>query len=440
MNGDAGLPAFLRKQRWFGAKSREIASVDEIDEVEVAKEPYRIAFVLVRVRFRDGGPEEIYNLLMGERDKQGIFDVLDDPAAARALLQAIIGRAPVDDRPVRAIGVEQSNSSVVFGDEVVLKVFRKIEPGLNPEVELGRYLSREARFPHVPPFYGCFGYSGREVPEAALAIAQGYVRARGDGWKDALESIRTHFDHPSPQSLRAYEEPARALGRVTAEMHLALAKAASTDRELAPEPIGRDDLALWARSMRARLEKVAGEDRIASLRPQIESHYAALEACTDAGLKIRSHGDYHLGQVLRTEEGGWVVLDFEGEPARPLAERRRKYSPLRDVAGMLRSFNYAGFAILFERAAPGGAEWTRLEPEAQAWEVVTRKAFLEAYLQAAGDAPMLPRGEQDRQRLLDLFELDKAVYELGYELDNRPEWARIPRRGIERIVAFGRKP
>jgi trehalose synthase-fused probable maltokinase len=309
---------------------------------------------------------------------------------------------------------------------------------------------------------------------AHLAVAQQFVPSQTDGWSHALGELRRFYDEvtvraapaaellpsvqvldlasgPTPQGIcdltGAYIDSAQVLGRRTAELHLALA-GDTTSEAFAPEPWTRDDTArlaadaagqiLHARVLLASAPHgLAAEASIAATE-LLSRADAALHDRHDAprGLvpdgtiaRIRVHGDYHLGQVLWAE-GDFYILDFEGEPARPLDERRRKESALKDVAGMLRSFSYAAYAALFAHSAGRADEFDRVEPWARAWERWTGAAFLKGYLAVAGAAPFLPADPVQRAALLDLFLLDKALYELNYELNNRPDWARIPLRGL----------
>ncbi len=384
--------------------------------------------------FEDGGPDQIY-----------LTGALEEPEAARGFLRFVAagaeargerGRVRAETTPAlreiaaealeaRPAGGEQSNTSIRFGERAILKVFRKLEPGLNPDLELVRHLTA-AGFGPVPRWLGSLAYEGPEL-EATLALVQEYVPDARDGWTDALAHVRAD---------RTYDETALALGRAAAGMHVALAR-------LGAEPLAPADLAAWRAAMRdhaARvLDRVGRDDpALRKLLPAVEETLASLEAIRVPGRKIRVHGDLHLGQVLLARGGRPFILDFEGEPARPIHERRARHAPLRDVAGMLRSFGYAADAALFERARPGTPEWRHLEPRAYAWEARARDAFVRGYFEAAGSSDLVPAGEGDRARMLAVFELDKALYELGYEADNRPDWLRIPRKGIERIAVIGR--
>ena len=312
------------------------------------------------------------------------------------------------------VGVEQSNSSVVFGHQLILKVFRRLEPGVNPELELLRFLSKRG-FPHIAPLAGWYAYTGR-LMDATLGTLQEYLAGARDGWELCLDD------------LEGFLPRARALGVVTGELHTALGSDMH-DPDFAPEAPSTENLSLLTATVDEEIERmfvdldtaspalapIAGRAQDVRERLQVMSHIGV------GGRLIRTHGDYHLGQTMLAERG-WVILDFEGEPARPLPERRRKRSPLRDVAGMLRSFAYAASAAEQRGvAAPDG------------WESHARDGFLEGYF-AAVDGSLLPPGQEAINKLLSVFELEKAVYELRYELNNRPDWVAIPVAGIVRLL------
>jgi trehalose synthase-fused probable maltokinase len=317
------------------------------------------------------------------------------------------------------MGVEQSNSSIVFGDAMVLKAIRRVEPGINPELELLRFLSSRG-FPHIAPLAGWYEYEGRLI-DATLGILQEFLPDGQDGWELALDELGTAPD--------AFLERLAALGEVTGEMHTSLGSDAQ-DPAFAPDEPSMEALSLLTATVDEEIERIflnLGEEdeRVAPIygRGQdVRELLQALSSIGAGGRVIRTHGDYHLGQTMLTSRG-WVILDFEGEPARPLPERRRKTYPLRDVAGMLRSFAYAASAsrILRDR------------PVAEDWEDRAREAFLAAYYHAV-DPSLLPPGQDASQKLLSVFELEKAVYELRYELNNRPDWVGIPVAGIARLL------
>ncbi len=369
--------------------------------------------------------------------------------------------------------MEQSNSSIVYGDHIFLKLYRKLEEGMNPDVEITRFLTERQRFPHIPPFAGSLEYrrAGRE-PQV-LALALGMVRNDGDAWIWALREVRAFYERvleegttPAGLAMPGLLEPgeaspllgkivgepftarARQLGVRTAEMHRALAAADADDAAFAPEPLGAEDQRRLGEGVRAsaenlaavlreRAETIAGASRaLAAALPEEMPRIAQLAEEIAAhpvdAAKTRTHGDYHLGQVLNTG-GDFVLIDFEGEPQRSLAWRKEKRSPLRDVAGMLRSFHYAAHSGLGDFPEQRAS----LEPWAELWSQAAGNAFLTAWLETAAGAPFLPATSAEVRRLLDAFLLEKALYEVGYEINNRPDWVAIPIRGVMQILRAG---
>jgi maltokinase len=425
---------YVTKQRWYGAKSRSVTHSEVLDAVELRTTDPHFTLELVEMRY-DTGAHDIYQLLHGDTE----IDGLEHPAAARELVHAMRAgltlqgeEGTVEFRPVegfaglgrelleaRPVGGEQSNTSLVFDDELILKVFRRLEPGVNPELEMLRFLT-EHGFANIAALGGWYAYSGGPL-SATLGILQEFVRNAEDGWELALEEIASVPDR--------FLARLRRLGEVTGEMHTTLASDPN-DAAFSPETPSVEALGLLTATVDEEIESVflSLPDDDEQLMPIIgrgEEVREQLRMLTHAGATgkiIRTHGDYHLGQTLWSEND-WVILDFEGEPARPVTERRRKRSPLRDVAGMLRSFAYAAIAaeLLHDTPAPEG------------WEEEARVQFLEGYLETA-DPTLLPPGLLAIERLLTVYELEKAVYELRYELDNRPDWVRIPVAGIQRLI------
>jgi maltokinase len=371
-----------------------------------------------------------------EADGHTFYDALADPAHARELLHLM--RAGVDvqasegtlgfrwagaandggDEDVRPVGVEQSNSSIVFGDALILKAFRRVEPGVNPELELLRFLSSR-EFTHIAPLTGWYEVQGRQI-DATLGILQEYLAGARDGWELVLDELAG--------GAGVLLDQLRELGQVTGEMHSVLGSDPE-DLAFAPEEPSAESLALLTADVDEQIERmfrdlpeldalapIAGRGQDVRERLQMLSHIGA------GGRVIRTHGDFHLGQTMLTERG-WVILDFEGEPARPLPERRLKRSPLRDVAGMLRSFSYV----------TAGSELLRNSPAPEGWEERARETFLEGYFESM-ESSLLPPGQDAIAKLLAVFELEKAVYELRYELNNRPDWVGIPVAGIRRLL------
>jgi maltose alpha-D-glucosyltransferase/alpha-amylase len=519
---DLLLP-FLQRQRWYGDKARPARKCRFVDWSIMRRSPQPVFLTVADVEFEDGSHHHyflpltisayvdarglveraphgvlanitgarkgvLYDAFLDDRFARSVLEVLEREertttkrGSIRALKTAAFARLrgqQTDALRISRMPAEQSNSSIVYGDRLILKLFRRLEPGINPDFEVGRHLTEKVRFRRVPAVAGALEYAGPGDEPATMAMMQELVESQADGWAHATDEIGRFFDQvagqlpPERPATEAYADliaapvpkvittvmggylgTAETLGRRTAEMHLALA-ADSTDRAFAPEPFLKEDLESLVEDAVAQAHKAlhalaapalplpAGVADSASLL--LQSREALLEriqsgpAPAFTSAKIRVHGDYHLGQVLWSE-GDFYILDFEGEPARPIEERRRKQSPLKDVAGMIRSFGYAAYAGLFGHTAPRPSELERLEPWARLWQMWTTAAFLRGYFTAADGAPFVPPVEAHRDALLELFVLDKALYELNYELNNRPDWVRIPLRGIFDLLNAGKR-
>jgi maltokinase len=385
----------------------------------------------------DTGTHETYQLLTSGKE----LDALADARHARELVHmmrrgAIVrgGEGILEFRTVegfaslgtelttaRLITSEQSNTSIVFDDELILKVFRRLEPGVNPELEMLRFLT-ERGFENIAQLGGWYAYVGRPL-DATLGVLQQYVRGAVDGWDLALDELQSGSDR--------FLSRLRRLGQVTGSMHAVLGSAAADPTFSAEDP-SAENLALLTATVDEEISRIFVElpEDIEALDPirgrgeEVRESLAQLSHAGSFGKQIRTHGDLHLGQTLwAPERDDWALIDFEGEPARSLAERRRKRSPLRDVAGMLRSFAYAVSAVEIIRGS--------VAPEG--WEQRAREEFLKGYNETV-DQGLMPAGETAFQRLLMVFELEKAVYELRYELNNRPDWIHIPVAGILRML------
>jgi maltokinase len=448
------LPEWLGRQRWFGAKGREVSAVDVVSATSLTDTEPLLDLLVLAVSFADGGPVQHYQLLLGRRQEArgelehvtigrvgGLcaYDALWDHTASAWLLEAVrAGRTigPVRFVPEagatlaapglgRVMGAEQSNTSVVFGERTIMKLFRRLNPGVNPDLELHRAL-RSVGSNEVAALQGAVeGTLGGEP--TTLAMLQDFAGNSADGWAMALASVRDLF---AEADLRADEvggdfagEAAR-IGETVAVVHAELAEALGTAER---------DPAELAAAWSARLDAAARDAPV--LVPYVDAVravYDAVAGLPEPILAHRVHGDLHLGQLLRTTHG-WLILDFEGEPSAPLHERRRPDSPMRDVAGMLRSFDYAAFfqllssdprAFADDRTATSPLLW-----HAKEWTARNRDAFCDGYAVRAGVDP------RRHGPVLRAFELDKAVYEVVYETRSRPGWVPIPLSSIKRLTA-----
>jgi maltose alpha-D-glucosyltransferase/alpha-amylase len=468
MNLDVSpLLEMLPSARWFGGKGRPLKQIEVLDHGVIEDGPPALALAIVRVTFADEGPEHLYHLplivddgathdAVEDLDRLGVLGDLMAHGTSIKGSQGVFQfggpgldpLSPPGSKSTRLLGAEQSNSSIVLDDQVVLKMFRKVEIGPNPDLELTRHLTNEG-FQNIPLHVGEIVYEGElegEEISIDLGIAQQFIPNAVEGWTLVLQHLRSFYDEVDDQDAREdmrflTEERAHEtllsierLGEVTALLHVALTRYEG-EPDLAPEPIERFDLEAWAeRARRSLVELVKGPaPELKDSAERINDRINQLRDVEDGGLKLRIHGDYHLGQAIYSTRG-WMILDFEGEPARILEERREKQSPLRDVAGILRSFNYAAMSALFERAQPGEPSWDRLMPWAQVWESVAKERFLNAYLSRSHEGRFLPSDRATQMTLLDVFEIDKALYELGYEHSHRPDWVLIPLQGISQVL------
>jgi maltose alpha-D-glucosyltransferase/alpha-amylase len=507
---------YLPKQRWFASKSRHITATKIVDWAELVAA--RAALALIDVQLDDGASQTYQlplGLTFGDAAEElrraapnaaiaavvlkkvggllhdGLFDdamcgalfsLIEDSGQVQArsgLIRGVRGKVFSDVRgpketslQVRRGSAEQSNSSIFYGDRFILKLFRRMEAGVNPDCEIGRYLTEKTTFDRIPPFAGLIEYlPGPTTEPTVLGMLQGLVVNEGDGWTWTVEELNRYYETCAPVELPIalngelsdaldlserpasqlardhvglYLESAAVLGRRTAELHLALASPTG-EPAFAPEPLTADSVqVLLADARRSALnlfdvlrenmsrlpdEVIETAALVLGQRRRILDHIGALKFEGIPTRRIRIHGDYHLGQVLRVKND-FVILDFEGEPARSLEYRRSKHCPLKDVAGMLRSFSYAAYGTLINYTARHPGDFDRLEPWAKLWERSAAAEFLRAYRDAAKGAEFLPAESSGFRRLLDFFLLDKVLYEILYELNSRPTWVRIPMMGI----------
>ena len=424
------LAGWLVGQRWFAAKSRRIVRVDVEDSLPLSGG----TLAVLRVLLDDG---EVQRYAASVADMESLADALDAPAfvhglvalardggrrSARGTLTGHRTRAfPAsvgDSAAIRKLVGEQSNTSVVIGDTLIMKHFRRLAPGLNPDLEITRYLTEATTFSHTPPLAGWLEYAWGDDEPATFAVIQRLVTGGRDGWEWTLDRLRD--DGRRDATIHAL----RALGTATAELHLALGAAPPDDASMRPEPVTDDDIARWTAAVAAQLVAGTAAVRTTTALPAVsDADVAAAFGALRGRVKCRHHGDFHLGQTLYREDArAWSIIDFEGEPLRPLAERRRKHSPLRDVAGMLRSIAYAAETVRGEQPAA----WI------DAWEQDARTAFVESYVRTAGSAPFVPADRSLLSGVVAAFEVEKAAYEVVYEANNRPAWIGIPLAGLVR--------
>jgi trehalose synthase-fused probable maltokinase len=508
------LQEYITTRRWYRAKTRIIRelSIDDVIRVSGTES----AIVVACIDYTDGNtdtyliplsvtpfsgegnpPDDtLARLVIPGGTEYLIHNALEDPQFTAALLFAVacetkwegrrgdlvasrtsaFDRPCADNEPVLKATVsraEQSNSSIIFENRYILKLFRKVEPGINPDIEIGSFLT-EHRFKNTPAVLGTLEYRQHDGGSMYAAILQAFVRNQGDAWDYTLDALNGFFkcavregrpaphfksNHPlhlaettMPGTVReyvgAYLESARLLGERTAEMHAVLASE-TNNPDFRPIPFTSEDAAFLhsellkesdqtfdlLRRKENSLDETAAKHAHSVLgkESQVRRCLASLPHAPVKALRIRHHGDYHLGQVL-VVDGDFMIIDFEGEPARPIAERREKALAVRDVAGMVRSFQYAAYAAL--RGASGITHTNRAAVESWAdyWAAWVSATYLCAYFDKAGKASFAPADGKERRTLLDAFLLQKVLYEVAYELNNRPDWVQIPLRGILNLL------
>ena len=512
----AAVPHYLRARRWFRGKSRRItgAQLRDVIPVPAGRGASRMALLLVAIDYSEG-EGETYVLPVSEQPANGkpepnalarlreprgregpetvLVEGMADPRMAQALLQALVNRRSLRGQAgeLRALSgsflrkalprgkpspeplplkAEQSNSSVRFGDQFMLKLLRVVAPGVHPDIEMGLFLTEKVPLPHVPDVGGWFEYhpeptDAGPAPPLTIGVLQAFVPNQGDAWQFTQDFLSRYFerclarpDVPPPsepgdvaraqapdaelakETMSVYLEAARQLGERTAELHVALAGDRS-DPAFAPEaitPMHQRSLYESQRAyaldvlrlLRSRLPSLSPPEQelaqaVLQRRNDLLARYQAAMKRPAQGLRIRQHGDYHLGQVLYTGND-FVIIDFEGEPARPLGERRLKRPPLRDVAGLLRSFHYASHWALQDMRSATAEARPRLTAWGAFWADAASASFLRAYLAIAQPAGLVPADARDAQLQLDAFVLDKGLYEVAYEINNRPDRVRVP--------------
>jgi trehalose synthase-fused probable maltokinase len=469
------LQAFLRSQRWFGSRTRAIRDVRAVDVLDVGGGPMPMGLAQIAVAFEDGGCERYVMLLASRAETAawpeiGLLSQSVTPieasadATALAALVGTLGSAAeqrtrrggqvvrhdsTDETATRLaslavtrgactpLGVEQSNTSIRIGRDFVFKLIRRPEDGENLELEFGRFLTRQS-FRGAPSLRAAWTWIGVDGRASTLGLLQDWVENAGDGWHYVRQQLAASGGTASQHVV----DELRTLGATTALLHVTLGSD-PTDPAFRPEPLTKTEVEVWQTAFTAGVERVCGllaglsdvSDDTRALAHTVLEHAGRLRQWRAPFLDtpvettfntIRIHGDYHLGQTLKTRDG-FVIIDFEGQPARPLAERRRRHAAMRDVAGMLRSFEYAVETI----------DLDGLTDAADAPLVAMRDAFLDAYVDKANaaNARFLPADRSAFDAWVSFFELEKALYEIEYELNHRPEWARIPLRGVLRLIA-----
>jgi maltose alpha-D-glucosyltransferase / alpha-amylase len=492
------LPKFIASQRWFAAKESTIRKVEIIEQqiwgtcclfllVEVHSSGLQPQLYLLPISLLWGDEEEERIRILfprtiakvRQRERLGFMvDGFSDPVFCKELIAAMgnglelefqhgkvrcsattvfdeLGGREVAEMKMRPSGIEGSNTTVVLGERLFLKGYRHVREGINPELEMGRFLTEVARFPNCVPVAGAVEYLRPDGTVTALAMLQGYVGNQGDGWSHTLDYLERYLQDKQlleerdsqifPEVIHdTYLALLRILGTRTGELHMALCTQ-SGDPAFDPEPVTRKDVLAWVATVRReasesldllgkRLDQLPERARpeaeeLLARKEEIHQRLDRLKGVNLKAVKTRFHGDYHLGQVLLVEND-FYIIDFEGEPGRPLAERRTKHSPFKDVAGMLRSFNYAAYGALLKVTAKASEDFAILEPFAREHEDRSVEAFMFGYIEAVKGCPAYPADPDHAHVLIDFFTLEKALYELRYEINNRPDWLIIPLKGI----------
>jgi len=389
----------------------------------------------------------LLDVVVRKRQLKGTKGVVNG-IASRAMKE-LRGDSTLDAQVLKG---EQSNTAIVYGQRLFMKLFRRLEPGVNTDLEVTRFLNEETSFANTPRLAGWLEYAPKNDEPMTLALVQAFTPNAGDAWSYTLDSIGRYFerilsnDPPVQEMIGGYLADAELLGRRTAEMHLALASRDDI-ATFAPEPITphyqrsiyqyvRTQAVQALQLVRRRAKEHPDAQELLSREAELQQHIRAVLNGKIGGQRIRTHGDYHLGQVLFTGND-FVIIDFEGEPLRPLSERRIKRSALRDVAGMIRSFHYAPYAVMFGQVAGSvirPEDVTKLDAGARFWYRWVSDAFMRAYLHHSSGAAHLPQSNDEIRLLLEAHLLEKALYEIVYELNNRPDWVRIPLRGVLELL------
>ncbi|MBC5772657.1 maltose alpha-D-glucosyltransferase [Pontibacter sp. KCTC 32443] len=517
------LPQYILNRRWFGGKARTVQRMQVVDHVPLQVGEHGAAILIVEVSYNEGLPE-MYQLPIAFANKEQeqelingqpasviarvthngeegiLYDALYKEEFRQLLLQLIAKRRRVradhselaghshqqvsnvlrssnNSIASKILSAEQSNTSIVYDNQFFLKIYRKLDRALNPDVEVVQALTDRVGFPQVPRFMGMLEHHSPGGAPMVLAMLQELVPNQGDAWENMEDSLKRFFERIQTQNERIDLSPTigtlsrpvsfaaapeqvqlqlggasvsriELLGQRTAELHLALASIRDL-KDFAPEDFSLhyqrslySSLTSLVRSnfdsLRQHLPKLpdavrAEAEEVLNMRSEILERLKRIFSRKIDTLKIRTHGDYHLGQVIFTGKD-FIIIDFEGEPARSFSERRLKRSPLRDVAGMIRSFHYAAYNALFQQDRAGKEDGGYLEDWAEQWYHYASNFFMYCYLEKTMGTGIVPDKEEDFEILMETFLLEKAIYELGYELNNRPDWVLIPIRGIKYIM------
>ncbi len=490
------LPTYIRNCRWFGSKARTLRQLKVIEQLPISADADAAQLWFIEISYLDA-PTETYAIPVriasdavarsvsqnaphaviarfADSDGAVLLDAIWDETFRSQLFEAIVRRQALKAQAGEFVGIiasgfdadqtgtsgdshvvsgEQSNSSILFDNKFFLKLYRKIEDGFNPDVEINRFLTERTDFPNVPAFVGSIEYRRAKAEPTVVCLLQRAAANEGDVWTRSVDAVGRYYERvlerkadlqnetAPPGALLneliggVYPEKVKLFGKRTGELHLALASRPD-DPAFRPEPFNAMAFTLLEKKLPDLSRGFRDEARevLAAQQEILAREKRLLDRRTNAA-KIRIHGDYHLGQLLYTGKD-FVILDFEGEPARPLSERKLKRSALRDVAGMMRSFQYAAYSALWQPAmrkedAPFLERWADL------WYRQMSSVFLQSYLNTTSNAIFIPKNSEDLQIMLEAYLLDKAVYEIGYELNHRPTWVVIPIRGIKHILQSG---
>ncbi|OHB37469.1 MAG: maltose alpha-D-glucosyltransferase [Planctomycetes bacterium GWA2_39_15] len=516
------LPSYINRCRWFGGKSQVMQEIKIIENITIREDSCVAQMLFLEVRYTTGLSEKyllplsfasgdkaerivvenfhavvahlktesgegiIYDSIYDEEFRKHLLRMFSRRHAVRGLRGGLVSNTGKTIKKYmlkallleksQVLKAEQSNSSFLYGKALFLKLFRRLDEGTNPELEMERFLTEKIFSPNIPPFAGAIEYKRQDAEPILVGILQAYVPNQGDAWTYVLDSLGRYIDCVLSKKCETQEMPTIAssflevsfqeipilqeiiggallemitlLGKRTAELHVSLSSE-TEDPNFTPEPFS----ALYQRSLYQSMQALTKKnltllrknvnnlpDTVKGLTGEILNHEKAITGCFAAllkskisAVKIRIHGDYHLGQVLFTGND-FVIIDFEGEPARTLSERRIKRSPLRDVAGMIRSFHYAAYASLLKHASVRPEDIPRLETWIGLWYRYVGRTFLKSYLNTAGNASFIPKDREVLNLMLKAYLLEKAIYEIGYELNNRPDWIIIPLRGIKHLL------